>query len=307
MARIRISVSEKVENIIFDVLNYTFLIFLCVVTIYPFINTLAISLNDAVDSMRGDIYLWPRKFTLLNYIKLFAENKNILRSTFISTSRAIVGPAVGVTSSMILSYTLSRKDFVLRKLFTKILVYTMYFSGGIIPIYMLMRSLGLINNYLVYILPSMIGAYNVMVIRSYIDGLSASLIEAAKIDGASEYKILFTIIIPLSLPVLAVVTLFVAVSQWNAWFDTMMYTSGNKALSTLQYELQKVLMASRMLSESAGDSASAIASSTSLSGIVTPTSIRAAMTIVAVLPILCTYPLLQRYFISGLTLGGVKE
>jgi len=307
MARIRISVSEKVENIIFDSLNYIFLIFLCVVTIYPFINTLAISLNDAIDSMRGDIYLWPRKFTLLNYIKLFKENNNILRSTFISTSRAIVGPAVGVTSSMILAYTLSRRDFVLRKLFTKILVYTMYFSGGIIPIYMLMRSLGLINNYLVYILPTMIGAYNVMVIRSYIDSLSESLIEAARIDGASEYKILFTIIAPLSLPVLAVITLFVAVSQWNAWFDNMMYTSGNKALSTLQYELQKVLMASRMLSETAGDSASAIASSTSLGGIVTPTSIRAAMTIIAVLPILCTYPLLQRYFISGLTLGGVKE
>ena len=307
MARIRISVSEKVENIIFDSLNYAFLIFLCVITIYPFINTLAISLNDAVDSMRGDIYLWPRKFTLLNYIKLFTENKNILRSTFISASRAIVGPALGVTSSMILAYTLSRREFVLRKLFTKILVYTMYFSGGIIPIYMLMRSLGLINNYLVYILPTMIGAYNVMVMRSYIDGLSTSLIEAAKIDGASEYKILFSIIIPLSLPVLAVVTLFVAVSQWNAWFDTMMYTSGNKALSTLQYELQKVLMASRMLSEAAGDSASALSSSLNLSGIVTPTSIRAAMTIIAILPILCTYPLLQRYFISGLTLGGVKE
>lgn len=307
MARIRISISEKVENIIFDTLNYTFLVFLCVVTIYPFINTLAISLNDAIDSIRGDIYLWPRKFTLLNYTKLFIENKNILTSMFISASRAIVGPALGVTSSMILAFTLSRRDFVLRKLFTKILVYTMYFSGGIIPVYMLMRSLGLINNYLVYILPSMIGAYNVMVMRSYIDGLSTSLIEAAKIDGASEYKILFTIIIPLSLPVLAVVTLFVSVSQWNAWFDTMLYTSGNKALTTLQYELQKVLMASRMLSEAAGDSASALSSSLNLSGIVTPTSIRAAMTIIAVLPILCTYPLLQRYFISGLTLGGVKE
>lgn len=307
MARIRISVSEKVENIIFDTLNYTFLIFLCVVTIYPFINTLAISLNDAIDSMRGDIYLWPRQFTLLNYTKLFTENKNILSSMFISASRAIIGPALGVTSSMILAYTLSRRDFVLRKLFTKILVYTMYFSGGIIPVYMLMRSLGLINNYMVYILPAMIGAYNVMVMRSYIDGLSASLIEAAKIDGASEYKILFKIIMPLSLPVLAVVTLFIAVSQWNAWFDTMLYTSGNKALSTLQYELQKVLMASRMLSETAGDSASAVSSSLNLSGIVTPTSIRAAMTIIAVLPILCTYPLLQRYFISGLTLGGVKE
>lgn len=307
MARLRISVSEKVENTIFDILNYTFLVFLCVVTIYPFLNTLAISLNDAVDSMRGDIYLWPRQFTLVNYTKLFTENKNIVSSMLISASRAILGPALGVTSCLTLAYTLSRKDFVFRKLFTKILVYTMYFSGGIIPIYMLMRSLGLINNYMVYILPGMIGAYNVMVIRSYIDGLSVSLIEAAKIDGASEYKILYTIIMPLSLPVLAVITLFIAVSQWNAWFDTMLYTSGNKALSTLQYELQKVLMASRMLSEVAGDSASQVSSSTNLSGIVTPTAIRAAMTMIAVVPILFTYPLLQRYFISGLTLGGVKE
>ncbi len=306
MARIRLSVSEKFENIIFDSINYTFLVFLCVITLYPFVNTLAISLNDSIDTVRGGIYLWPREFTLNNYIKLFSENKNIVNSTFISASRAIIGSLLGVMSCLILAYTLSRKDFVLRKIFTKLLVYTMYFSGGLIPIYMLMRSLGLINNYLIYILPAMIGAYNVMVTRSYIDGLPISLIEAAKIDGASEYRILFTVILPLCLPVLAVIVLFIAVSQWNAWFDTMLYTSGNKSLSTLQFELQKILMASRMLSESAGDSAETLANTSNITGIVTPTSIRAAMTMIAVLPILCSYPLLQRYFISGLTLGGVK-
>lgn len=306
MARIRVSVNERVESIIFDTINYALMIFICIVTLYPFLNTLAISLNDAIDTVRGGIYIWPRKFTPYNYIKLFSENKSILNSTFISASRAIVGSVLGVFSCMALAFTLSRKDFVLRKVFTKLLVYTMYFSGGIIPIYMLMRSLGLVNNYLVYILPSIIGAYNVMVIRSYIDGLPAGLIEAAKIDGASEYRILLQIIFPLSLPVLAVIVLFIAVSQWNSWFDTMLYCSSTKSLSTLQFELQKILMASRMLSESAGDAATSMSSSMDVSAMVTPTSIRAAMTMIAVLPILCAYPLLQKYFISGLTLGGVK-
>jgi putative aldouronate transport system permease protein len=296
-------ISEKIENIIFDTINYTLLIGLCVVTIYPFLNMLAISLNDAVDAIRGDIYIWPREFSLRNYEVIFTENKNIYQATMISAARAITGAATSVFACLMVSYTLSRKNFVLRKFFTKFLVFTMYFSGGLIPVYLLIKSLGLVNNFLVYILPGMIGAYNVMVMRSYIEGIPDSLVEAAKIDGASEYKILFTIIMPLSLPVLATVTLFVAVGQWNSWFDTMLYCSGRQKLSTLQFELQKLLQSTRSMTSTMIDAAD---SGGVKGNVVTPNSIRAAMTIVATAPILFSYPYLQKYFVKGLTLGGVK-
>jgi len=272
--------------------------------LYPFVNVIAVSLNDALDTVRGGIYLWPRKFTFYNYQRIFTSNENLLNAAFISASRAVVGSALSVVSNMILAYTLSRKDFVLRKFFSKMLVYTMYFSGGIIPVYMLMRTLGLLNNFLVYILPGMIGAYNVLVMRSYIDGIPTSFVEAARIDGASEYRILFTVIMPLCLPVMAVVVLFVGVGQWNSWFDTMLYCSTKPQLSTLQYELQKILMAARMMSEQS-DLMQQMGSQ-GVSRTITPAAVRAAMTVIVVFPIMCLYPFLQRYFVSGLTLGGVK-
>ncbi len=304
MARIKLTVSERVESIIFDTLNHILLIFLCIATLYPFVNVIAVSLNDALDTVRGGIYLWPRKFTFYNYQRIFTSNENLLNAAFISASRAVVGSALSVVSNMILAYTLSRKDFVLRKFFSKMLVYTMYFSGGIIPVYMLMRTLGLLNNFLVYILPGMIGAYNVLVMRSYIDGIPTSFVEAARIDGASEYRILLTVIMPLCLPVMAVVVLFVGVGQWNAWFDTMLYCSTKPQLSTLQYELQKILMAARMMSEQS-DLMQQMGSQ-GVSRTITPAAVRAAMTVIVVFPIMCLYPFLQRYFVSGLTLGGVK-
>ena len=150
----------------------------------------------------------------------------------------------------------------------------------------------------------MVGAYNIMFMRSYIEGIPDSFTEAAKIDGASEYRILFTIIFPLSLPVVATITLFVAVHQWNAWFDTMIYNGMNPKLSTLQYELQKLLTSA--LSIAAADSDAVLASGDSQRAAVTPMSIRTAMTVISVTPILFVYPFLQKYFIRGLTLGGVK-
>jgi putative aldouronate transport system permease protein len=293
-------ISEKIENIIFDTVNYTLLVILCVITIYPFLNMLAISLNDAIDAIRGGIFIWPREFSLKNYHVILTENKNIYQATLISAGRALIGAFTGVFSCLMVAYTLSRKNFVLRKFFTKFLVFTMYFSGGLIPGYLLIRSLGLVNNFWVYILPGMVGAYNVMIMRSFIEGIPDSLVEAAKIDGASEYRILFTIILPLSLPVVATVTLFIAVGQWNSWFDTMLYCSSKQELSTLQFELQKLLQSTR------GMTATMIDSGQIKESVVTPGSLRAAMTIIATAPILFSYPYLQKYFVKGLTLGGVK-
>ncbi len=295
---------RTVEDWILDLVVSVSLIFLCIVTLYPFINTIALSFNNALDSVRGGIYLWPREFTLRNYEKILIGNPLIQTAIFISASRALVGVAVSLFATTCVAYTLSRRDFVFRKVFTPFLVFTMYFSGGLIPSFILMRNLGLLNNFLVYILPSVVSAYNVMVMRSFIEGIPDSLIEAAKIDGASEYRVLFKVVWPLSLPVVATIALFVVVGQWNAWFDTMLYCSSNQKLTTLQYELQKLLTSAQSFTSADADAAQAINDPNRVP--VTPTSIRTAMTVIAVTPILVSYPFLQRYFVQGLTLGGVK-
>ncbi|MEZ0537066.1 carbohydrate ABC transporter permease [Caldicellulosiruptoraceae bacterium PP1] len=290
------------EDIILNFIVYFFMILVVICTLYPFLNTLAVSFNDALDSVRGGIYLWPRKFTTNNYHMILSKPE-IYHSALISVLRAIIGSLTNVLSCLMVAYGISRKDYVFRKFVSRTIVFTMYFSGGLIPAYLLMKNLHLINTFWVYIIPGMVSAFNIIVIRSYIDGLPKDLIESAKIDGASEYRILFSIILPLSLPVLATVTLWVAVGQWNAWFDTFLYNSGNPNLSTLQFELQKVLQSVQSASSTPDFSASLSQGGSA----VTPTAIRATMTIVAILPILFVYPFLQRYFVSGLTIGSVKE
>ena len=199
-----------------------------------------------------------------------------------------------------LAYVLSRKEFMYKKQLSFIYVLTMYVSGGMIPTYILIKELHLLNNFWVYIIPGLISAFNMIVIRTFINGIPYSLIESAKIDGAGDFRIFIQIILPLCKPVLATVALFIAVGQWNSWFDSMLYCSSDNSLTTLQYELMKLLSSTT----TQGASAEVMKNAGS---IVTPTSIRAAITIVTAVPIICLYPFLQRYFVSGLTIGGVKE
>ncbi|UUZ93443.1 carbohydrate ABC transporter permease [Paenibacillus sp. P25] len=293
----------QVIDIVFDCFLYLFMILVGIVTLYPFLNVLAISFNDAVDTVRGDIYLWPRSFTLNNYKEIFMYNHLIVAFQN-SVLRTVMGTPLGVFSSATVAYVLSRKDFIARKQISLIFVLTLYFSGGLIPVYMLMRDLHLMNSFLVYILPGIVSAWNIFLIRSYIDGLPYSLQESAKMDGANDLTIYLRIILPLCSPVLATVALFIAVGQWNSWFDTYLYNSSKPTLTTLQYELMKILA-----NTSAGSSSADLARSgnPALSTRVSPESIRAAITIVATLPILVVYPFLQKYFVQGLTLGAVKS
>ena len=180
----------------------------------------------------------------------------------------------------------------------------MYFSAGLIPNYMLIKNLNMINTFSVYWVPNIISAFNLIVIRTYIKSIPESFIESAKIDGASEFRIFMQIILPLSVPTLATIGLFVAVGSWNSWFDTLLYCSAKQSLSTLQYELQK-LLASAMSAGNSQGGANAAAQS-GMGNVTTPQSIRAAITIVTAVPILLVYPFLQRFFVSGITLGGVK-
>lgn len=289
---------------IFDIFNYTFMVFLCVVMLYPFLNQMAVSLNDANDSIKGGIFLWPREFTWANYQHVFGE-ASIIQSFMISVLRTLIGTLTSVLGTAMVAYTISRKDFVFKKFVTIAFVLTMYFNGGLIPNYLLIKELNLLDSFWVYILPGIIGVFNLIVIRSFIEGIPESLFESAKIDGAGDFTIFIKIVLPLSMPVLATVSLFVAVYQWNSWFDVFLYNSSVPELSTLQYELMKILQNSNA-SMSGKTAADAFASSNSAANSVTPTSIRATMTIIASLPIIMVYPFLQKYFVKGLTLGGVK-
>ncbi|NRF95307.1 carbohydrate ABC transporter permease [Paenibacillus frigoriresistens] len=274
-----------------------------IVTLYPFLNVLAISFNDATDSVRGGIYIWPRVLTIQNYKEIF-QYHNLLVAARNSVLRSVIGTGIGVFSAAMVAYVLSRKDFIARKIFSLMFVLTLYVSGGLIPVYMLMRDLHLTKSFWVYILPSLVNAWNIFVIRSYIEGLPVSLQESAKIDGANDATIFFKIILPLCKPVLATIALFVAVGQWNSWFDTFLYNSNSDYLSTLQYELMKILA-----NTNAGSSSQDIfrTGNAEQATRVSPESIRMAITIVAAAPIVIVYPFLQKYFVKGLTLGAVKS
>jgi putative aldouronate transport system permease protein len=287
----------------FDAINITFMICLMIVTIYPFINMIAVSLNNANDAIRGGIYLWPREWTLDNYKYIFGES-DIYHATLISALRTIIGTIVSVFCTAMLAYTLSRQEFVLRKFVTMFFVFTMYFSGGLIPGYLLIRDLGMIGSFWVYIIPGVIGVFNMIVIRSFIEGLPEGILESARIDGAGEFTTFIRVVLPLTIPAMATVSLFVAVGQWNSWFDVFLYNSSNKELSTLQYELMKILQTSTTAATSSASDVYQAAENTGVA--VTPTSIRATMTIIASVPILMVYPFLQKYFVQGMTIGGVK-
>ena len=290
---------KSVPDKIFVVLNTLFMIAFVVITLYPVLNTLAISLNDGTDALRGGIYLLPRKFTMKNYDTVLQKN-NLLTGAYITVLRTIFGTVTALFANAILAFIVSRKRFLFKRSLSLFWVITMYVNGGMIPIFLLYKNLGLTNSFWVYVIPGMVSAFNMLVIRTYMAGIPDSLEESAQLDGAGYMTIFLKIISPLCKPVYATVALFVAVGQWNSWFDAMLYNRMSPEFTTLQYELMKLLSSVTNQGSSAEAMKNAI-------GSVTPTSVRAAATILTMLPIICLYPFLQRYFVTGLTIGGVKE
>lgn len=288
--------SRRSENAL-DYVLLVFCLLLIVMTVYPFLNVLAISFNDPIDTMRNINFIIPRKFTLSNYIYIFEEN-NLGGAFIMSVVRTLIGTAAGVVCTAMLAYVLSRKDFYFNKLFTVLFIVTMYVSGGMIPEYLLItRTLHLNNNFLVYIIPGLIWVYNVILMRSFIEGLPPALQEAARIDGANDFVVWARVILPLCTPTIATVALFMAVGQWNSFMDTYLYA---RNLPTLQYVLYEIM-------ESATIKVDPHAQASQLQSAVSPMSVRMAITIVATVPILIVYPFLQKYFVGGMTLGAVKD
>lgn len=291
--------SSRIKDRIFVVCNTVFMVLFVIVTLYPVLNTLAVSFNDGIDALRGGIYLWPRSFTVKNYITVLHRD-NLITGAIVTVARTVIGTFSALAANAILAFIVSRKRFIFKKQLSLFWVITMYVNGGMIPTFMLYRSIGMTNNFWVYIIPGMISAFNMLVIRTYMSGIPDSLEESAQLDGAGYTTIFVKIISPLCKPVYATVALFVAVGQWNSWFDAMLYNRMSDKYTTLQYELMKLLATVT----NQGNSAQAMKNA---AGAVTPTSVRAAATIVTMLPIVCLYPFLQRYFVTGLTIGGVKE
>lgn len=289
------------SNSLFVALNTLFMIAFVVITLYPVLNTLAISFNDGTDALRGGIHILPRKFTFQNY-KTVLQKDNLLTGAIISVARTVIGTATALFANAILAFIVSRKRFMFKSQLSFFWVITMYVNGGMIPVFLLYQNLGLTNSFWVYIVPGLVSAFNMLVMRTYMQGIPDSLEESAQLDGAGYTTIFLRIISPLCKPVYATVALFIAVGQWNSWFDAMLYNRMSQQYTTLQYELMKLLSSVSNQGASVESMKNALTTAA-----VTPTSVRAAATILTMLPIICLYPFLQRYFVAGLTIGGVKE
>jgi len=273
--------------------------------LYPMLYTLAVSLSDSAEVSRGNVRIWPSGFTLYNY-EVVLKMHTIYNAFMNTVMRTVIAVITNLVFTTMLAYTLTRPEYIFRRVITLAYVLTMYFDPGLIPGYLLIQSLGLVNTFSVYWVPGMVGAFNLIIIRTYMKGIPESLVESARLDGAGEFRIYSQIIIPLCKPVLATIALFVAVGAWNSWFDNFLFNSSKQELSVLQFELQRLLRSAMQAGTSAAGSTEAAQAAQGIQQ-VTPAVIRATITIVAAVPILVVYPFLQRYFVAGVKLGSVKE
>jgi putative aldouronate transport system permease protein len=285
---------------LFDWINAILMFIMAFVMLYPFWNQLIVSLNEGMDTARGGLYFWPRAFTLDNYRYMF-ENGNLSKGALISVLRVTVGTATTLFCSGLLAYVTTVKWFSGRR-FTRILfLITLYFSGGLVPTYLLYSKLNLMDTFTVYWLPGLFSAYYMLLISSYMYNLPDALAESARIDGCGELRIYMKIIAPLCVPVFAAVAVFSAVGHWNSWFDVILYNSSGK-WDTLQVYLRKILLDVEQVGKLTNEQKQMEEMRK-----LTPLSIRAATTMIVTLPIIISYPFFQKYFISGITIGAVKE
>lgn len=287
------------EDMAVDLVVYILLGLVGIVTLYPFYYTIVCSFNDGLDLMKGGVYLWPRKFTLGNY-KLFLEDGDWRHAFLVSLARTLVGTAMWVGFTSMFSYALSRNNLMFKKGYRFLVVFTMYFSGGLIPFYVLLRNLGLLNSFWVYVIPGMVDAFFVMTGINFFAAIPESMIEAAKIDGAREIKVLTRVVLPVSKPFLATLALFSAVGQWNSWLDSAYYVRDAK-LHTLAYKMMTVI------NQNIATSNTEAAGQLSQANTQTSFTVQATAMAVSMLPIMCVYPFLQKYFVQGMMIGAVKE
>lgn len=287
--------SRKIGGKVFDVFNYALLILVAFVTLYPFLYVIFASLSDPVQLMGNSAPLWkPLGFSLAAYKKVFS-NSSIYIGYANTIFYVVVGTTVNIIMTCIAAYVLSRKQFMLRRFFTLMFIFTMYFNGGLIPNYLLIKGLHLIDNRLALILPGAISTFNLMIMITGFEGIPKSLEESARIDGAGDWTILFRIIMPLAKPTIMVILLYYAVGHWNAWFNAMIYIR-DASKRPLQLFLRDILTRNQM---------GAMTGQTDIEDV--GQTIKYATILVSTAPILCIYPFIQKYFVQGVMIGAVKE
>lgn len=280
-----------------DIFKVIFLLFVTIICLYPFWNIFIVSINDATDALRGGLYFLPRKLSIASYKDILGR-PTFLHGILITVLRTVIGTPLAVLATTALAYVLSRKELVFKKPLNLLFIFTMYFGGGMVPYYMVLKNLGLLDNFMVFIFPNLVSVYNMILVKNYIEGMPAEIFESAKIDGANDLTIFGKLVLPLSKPIVMTIALFVAITHWNSWFDAYLFTN-SQSLKTMQSILVEIL---NQYQTAAANEAANQASQT-----ITPDSIRMAATMVATIPIIMVYPFIQKYFVKGIMLGSVKS
>jgi putative aldouronate transport system permease protein len=295
------AIKRSAGTLAFDILNTALMLIICFLCIYPIWYVIVNSLNDAKDAMLGGIYWWPRKFSVQNYKKVF-EDSSVLQAFKVTIGKTLLGTITNVFFTAMVAYPLSKKNLVGRKWYMALGTITMFFSGGLIPTFLLFKKLALLNNFLVYIIPAAFNFFNLLIFINFFREIPVSLEEAARIDGAGEWRIFLQMVLPLSKPVLATIALFSGVGQWNDWFGGVMYMTTRVDLEPIQTYLYRMVAQVQSSQVAQSSAASNITPSD-----ITSTAIKLATMVITTLPICCVYPFLQKYFIKGMMVGAVKE
>ncbi|MFF2908996.1 carbohydrate ABC transporter permease [Paenibacillus sp. NPDC057934] len=281
----------------FEIINGILMLAICFITLYPIWYVVVNAFNDANDAMRGGIYWWPREFSLESFKAVF-NSKGIMTAMGVTVAKTVLGVLVHVLFTSMVAYAFSREELYGRKLYMIIGTITMFFGGGLIPTYLLIRNLHLLDNFMVYIIPAAFSFFDLIIFMSFFREIPAGLEEAAKIDGANDFKIFLRVIIPVSMPVVATIALFHGVYQWNDYFTGMIYIN-NPNLQPIQTFLYRVVAQS-----SSNQMISAMP--TGVSKNITSQSLKLATMIVTTAPIVVVYPFLQKYFVKGFMIGSIK-
>lgn len=290
---------------VFKIMNIVLLSILVLAAVFPYVNAIALALNDPVDTMKGGITVFPRVLTFENF-KILIRDPLIANAAMISVFRVAIGTTLALIVQFTCAYAFIIKGVKWRNAILMFLMLPMFFGGGLIPIYLLYSRLGLLNNFWVYVLPISFSLYNTVIIRTYLYTIPDSLAESARIDGANEILIMLKIYIPLSMPIIAVIALWAAVGHWNDWTTTLFFVT-NRRLFTMQYMLMQILKEGERLAQLFQDAVRMGIMMEGRSQPMTPQAIRAANIIITTLPIIMIYPFLQKYFVKGIVLGAVKE
>lgn len=302
----KLKTKKTMSDIGFDILNYSFFIIFTIICIYPFYYLIinSISANDL--SAAGMINFFPKGIHFQNYVDVLHLD-GIFQAAFISVARTVIGSVLTVGASAFMGYMFTQEKLPYRKALYRIVIVTMYFNAGLIPIFMTMKNLHLTNTFWVYVIPTMVQPFNIILVKTYIESTPKALQEAAEIDGANFFTVFWRIVLPISKPILATIMIFAAVGQWNSFQDTLLYITDSD-LYTLQYLLQQFInQASSLASLVTSMGSSAGANIAAVAQQQTPTSIRITVAVIVVLPILFVYPIFQKHFVKGIMIGSVKE